>query len=270
MLDALAKIGRTIWRDCPNCGYKEALAVTVKDGRELFKCHAGCSQADLLAALRGHALAMRRERSAPEKDTASVRAFIEKLWRESFPAKGSLAETYLRARGIEILPPSLRFLPRHLHKPTEQHFPVLIAAAMDYHGKVCAAHRTFLSPDGKGKANVSPSKMTVGPVGGLSCHFAEAGEELAISEGIETGLSVQAATGIPTWAALSAGGIRNLILPPLPLASNVIIAADADPVGLRSAHDAALVWREQGRTVRVALPPEGLDFNDVLMKGAAA
>lgn len=206
----------------------------------------------------------------PEKDTASVRAFIEKLWRESLPAKGSLVEVYLRARRIEILPSSLRFLPRHLHKPTGQHFPVMLAAATNYAGKVCAAHRTFLSPDGKGKAPVSPAKMTLGPVGGLSCHLAEAGEELAVTEGIETGLSVQAATAIPTWAALSAGGIRNLILPPLPLASSVTICADNDPVGLRSAQDAAFMWREQGRKVRVALPPEGMDFNDVLLKGAAA
>lgn len=269
MLDALPKTGRTIWRDCPNCGYKNALAVTTKDGKELFKCHAGCSQADLMAALRGHAPAMRRERLVPEKDTASVRAFIEKLWRGSLSAKGTLAETYLRARGIEILPPSLRFLSRHLHKPTGQHFPVMLAATMDCAGKIHALHRTFLSSDGKGKAPVTPAKMTLGPVGGLSCHLAEAGEELAVTEGIETGLSVQAATGIPTWAALSAGGIRNLILPPLPLASSVTICADNDPVGLRSAHDAAFLWREKGRRVRIAIPPQGQDFNDVL-KGAAA
>ncbi len=267
--DFKAAAGRTTWRDCPCCGYKAALAVTVKDGCELFHCHAGCSQVDLLAALRGHAPTMRCERPVPEKDTASVRVFVEKLWRESLPAKGSLVEVYLRARGIEILPLSLRFLPRHLHKPSGSYFPVLLAGATDWTGKIHALHRTFLSPDGKDKAPVTPAKMTLGPVGGLSCHLADAGEELAVSEGLETGLSVMQATGIPTWAALSAGGIRNLIFPPLPLASSVTICADNDPVGLRSAQDAALLWREQGRKVRVALPPEGKDFNDVLREAAA-
>ncbi|MDD3182398.1 MAG: toprim domain-containing protein, partial [Alphaproteobacteria bacterium] len=97
---------------------------------------------------------------------------------------------------------------------------------------------------------------------------ASAAPVMAVSEGLETGLSVQLSTGLPTWAALSAGGILNLILPPLPLASEVVIAADADPVGMKSAQDAALLWREQGRCVRIALPPTGLDFNDVL-RGAA-
>jgi len=35
-------------------------------------------------------------------------------------------------------------------------------------------------------------------------------------------------------------------------------------VGLRSAHDAAIRWQEEGRIARIALPPEGQDFNDVL------
>ncbi|MGE0109594.1 MAG: toprim domain-containing protein [Bdellovibrionales bacterium] len=278
-----AAVGCTIWRDCPCCGYKNALAVTVKDGRELYHCFAGCSQAYLLAALRGNQPAaieafsqtsntLRKfaEGSPLAPIEARGRVFIEKLWRESHPAKGSLVEVYLRARGIEILPPFLRCLTRHLHKPSDSYWPVMLAAAMDWTGKIHALHRTYLSPDGKTKAPVTPAKMTLGPVGGLSCHLAPAGEELAASEGIETALSVMQATGIPTWAALSAGGIRNLILPPLPLASSVIIAADADPVGMKSAQDAALLWREQGRKVRVALPPEGMDFNDVLLKGAAA
>lgn len=221
-----------------------------------------------MAVLRGHGPTIWRERVAPVKSTASLAAYIEKLWRESLPAKGTPVEAYLRERGIETLPPSLRFLPRHFHKPSESHWPVMLAAAMDWTGKIHALHRTYLSPDGKGKANVSPAKMTLGPVRGLSCHLGEAGEELAVSEGIETGLSVQQATGIPTWAALSAGGIRNLILPPLPLASSVIIAADADPVGLHVAQDAAFLWREQSRKVRIALPPEGADFNDVLLREA--
>ncbi|MDX9690648.1 MAG: toprim domain-containing protein [Alphaproteobacteria bacterium] len=266
----VTKQGRTICRDCPCCGYKNALAVTVKDGRELSHCFVGCSQADLMAALRGHGPAIQSERIAPVKSTASLVAYIEKLWSESLPTIGTPVEAYLRWRGIEILPSSLRFLPRHIHKPTGQYFPVMLAAAMDWAGKIYALHRTYLLPDGKGKAPVTPAKMTLGAVGGLSCHLAPAGEELAISEGIETGLSVQQATRIPTWAALSAGGIRNLILPPLPLASSVIIAADADPVGLRAAHDAARLWREQGRMARIAIPPSGKDFNDILIQGAAA
>jgi len=61
-------------------------------------------------------------------------------------------------------------------------------------------------------------------VAGLSCHLAAPSNEIAVAEGIETALSVQLATGIPTWAALSAGGLRRLILLPAPNAGLVTIA----------------------------------------------
>lgn len=76
------------------------------------------------------------------------------------------------------------------------------------------------------------------------------------------------AAGLPTWAAISAGNIGKLILPPLPLAREIIIAADNDPVGMRSAQSAANMFQRQGRTVRIATPPEGQDFNDMLQEVA--
>jgi putative DNA primase/helicase len=79
------------------------------------------------------------------------------------------------------------------------------------------------------------------------------------------------ATGIPTWAGISAGGIKALILPSLPLASEVVIAADNDPPGIQAADEAAERWTVEGRLVRIALPPAGMDFNDLanLIKAAA-
>jgi putative DNA primase/helicase len=84
---------------------------------------------------------------------------------------------------------------------------------------------------------------------------------MAVSEGIETGLSFQQATGIPTWAALSAGGMKRLVLPLE--AREVLIAADADEVGLQAATEAAARWHAEGRRVRIVKPPEGLDFNEL-------
>jgi putative DNA primase/helicase len=78
---------------------------------------------------------------------------------------------------------------------------------------------------------------------------------------------VLTATGYPAWAALSAGGIERLILPPLPLAAVVIIAADHDwnGVGERAARNAAERWIGEGRRVRIAMPREPGDFNNVLL-----
>jgi len=69
------------------------------------------------------------------------------------------------------------------------------------------------------------------------------------------------ATGIPTWAALSAGGIKKLLL--RPNAREVLIAADADPAGISAARIAAQRWHAEGRKVRIVKPPERLDFNDL-------
>ena len=57
------------------------------------------------------------------------------------------------------------------------------------------------------------------------------------------------------------------MLPPPPLASLVIVAADHDRngVGERAARIAAGRWLVEGRRVRIAMPPEpGSDFNDLL------
>jgi putative DNA primase/helicase len=79
------------------------------------------------------------------------------------------------------------------------------------------------------------------------------------------------ACSIPVWAALSAGGIKKLILPPE--ASNVVICADheASGTGQYGAHDAATRWLPEGRRVRLAPPPRrDSDFNDVLTDCADA
>ena len=140
---------------------------------------------------------------------------------------------------------------------------MIAAVAVVPSRKVFAVHRTFLVPDGLGKAPVTPSKAALGPIGGGAVRLAPAGEHLAVGEGLETSLAVLEATGIPTWAAISAGGIKALILPPLPMASEVVICADNDPPGISAANEAAERWITEGRRVRIALPPVGTDFNDL-------
>jgi putative DNA primase/helicase len=73
-------------------------------------------------------------------------------------------------------------------------------------------------------------------------------------------------SGVPGWAGLSAGGIKTLILPPLPAAATVTIVADNDPVGLAAARTAARRWKAEGRDARIAIPPPPfLDWNDAVL-----
>jgi phage/plasmid primase-like uncharacterized protein len=256
----------TVYCDCPCCGYKNALAITERKGRALYHCHAGCTQQSLWRVIRDQE--PRLPVAEPCRQFSDATAFVRYLWDTSLPAAGTTVEAYLRSRQIEgLLPPSLRSLPNHPHSPTGKKWPVMLAAVVDADGKLRALHRTYLRSDGSGKADVEPAKMTLGSIRGFSSHLGDAGEELAVAEGIETGLSFQLSTGIPTWAALNTGGMRTLLLPPRPLASFVTIAADADEPGLKAAEAAAARWRADGRHVRIVTPPKpGLDFNDMLNK----
>jgi putative DNA primase/helicase len=65
---------------------------------------------------------------------------------------------------------------------------------------------------------------------------------------------------------LSAGGLQALRLPPV--VRSVIILADGDDAGEAAAACAAQRWLKEGRRVRIARPPRGKDFNDIL-RGAA-
>ena len=145
------------------------------DGAVLVHCHAGCEQQDVIAALgkRGlwdasskhndHFVCKRRidstAKTGPDSRVRTEAALA--LWQASQDITDSLAETYLRSRGITVLPPpSLRFHPGLKH-PSGSVWPVMIALVV--HGETgspIAIHRTFLGHDGRGKAPVDPQKMT--------------------------------------------------------------------------------------------------------------
>jgi len=209
----------------------------------------------------------RSERTGPDREKL---ASARRLWFAARHATGTVVQGYLRSRGITVqIPPTIRFLAAAWHTRARAHFPVMIGAVQDCTGRLIGVHRTFLAKDGQGKAFVEPVKMMLGQCAGGALRLARAGSVLAVTEGIETGLSVLEATGLPTWAGLSAGGIAALALPALPLAAQVTVFADHDRAGIDAAERAALRWHHQGRSVRLALPPTpGRDFND-LLRGVA-
>ena len=46
---------------------------------------------------------------------------------------------------------------------------------------------------------------------------------------------------------------------------NVIVLADGEDAGEAAARDCAWRWKREGRRVRIARPPRGMDFNDLLL-----
>jgi putative DNA primase/helicase len=165
----------------------------------------------------------REESTSPSKESEQYdREQHEKaawLWSRRVPIIGSIAERYLReARKITCaLPPTLGFLPAH-----KDHAPALIAASalveeiepdvLDVPRDVRSVHLVTLKPDGSDKADIEVKKRTIGRPGKLPIILAPVNDllGLAVTEGIEDGLTVHLATGLGVWAAATAGRMQAL------------------------------------------------------------
>lgn len=207
-------------------------------------------------------------RRDPTHESAGNADIAKRLWSSTQQALDTPVQAYLRSRGLELARSgSLRFHP-HLKHPSGTFWPCMVAAvtnALD--GKLLGVHRTFLQRDGCGKAPVALQKMMLGPCRGGVVRLADASDLVMVGEGIETCLAAMQASGHPAWAALSTSGLRALDLPDA--IRDVVILADGDDAGEAAALSCAHRWCREGRSVRVARPPRGLDFNDVLLGRAA-
>jgi len=267
---------------CPVCQpdrRRDQNALTIsatEDGKLLIHCKkSSCGFSEILAAL-GHSNTdsqaydtHRSLEAGAQRRTETLRkaAYALQIWNAALPISGSLAETYLRTRGITCgLPQTLRFHPSLWHGPSASNHPAMIAHVQG--GDAFAIHRTWLASDGTAKAEIDRPKAMMGPTRGGSVHLTNDGSDsIIVSEGIETGLSIASFDcyfGNYCVAALSTSGLRSLRLPQIP--GKLVIASDGDAPGRSAAIDLAQRAHALGWTVNFLDPPEGQDFNDVLME----
>lgn len=278
--------GRYGTAPCPVCqpeGRKGQAGLTLADGaggRLLAHCKkAACTFADILAAAgvsagEYHApdpAEIARREGAAEAEATRKTMLASALWGEARPIEGSPAERYLSGRGITCpLPDCLRFHPECWHGATAQRLPAMVAR-IDGADRF-AVHRTYLRPDGSGKAEVDPAKAMLGAVAGGAVCLAHGQGPLVVAEGIETALSLSCGLlrGPATiWAALSTSGIRGLRLPRE--VGRLTIAPDGDEAGRAAAQALAERAHALGWCVSLLPAPEGRDWNDILtMKGERA
>jgi len=186
----------------------------------------------------------------------------------SRPIRRTLVETYLCNRGIKSVydAGALRFHPRCFYRPDDnsptETRPAMIAAVTDLSGTITGAHRTWLAPDGFGKAPVDTPRRAMGGLLGHAVRFGAADDVLAVGEGIETMLSLHyVLPEMPMASALSANHLAALLLPPS--LRRLYIARDADAAGDMAL--AALSKRAQAEGIEaLALSPQMTDFNEDL------
>lgn len=206
--------------------------------------------------------------SAPGSPEASRRLFAM-----AQPIHGTLAEIYLSGRAITRLSgtAALRYHPRCYYRPDEHSpteiRPALVAAVTDLSGHQTGAHRTWLAPDGSGKAAVETPRRAMGDLLGHAVRFGATAEVLAAGEGIETVLSPrQVLPHMPMLAALSAAHLAAVLFPPS--LRRLYVVRDRDPAG-DGARDSLLARAASLGIEAILLTPREGDFNDDLRRHGA-
>jgi hypothetical protein len=261
------------------CGQNALTLADGVNGQLLLNCKkSGCAFLDVLAATglrsgdyRAPDPAKLAQREVEKWAAAEKRAAqAQRVWQEAQPIGGTVAETYLRGRGITCeLPETLRFHRGCWHGPTAKRWPAMVGAVQG--ANLPAVHRTYLRPDGSGKADIEPAKAMLGGTQGGAVRLTDGPALLVVAEGIETALSLASGllrTPATVWAALSTSGIRGLHLSPT--TSRLTIAPDGDAPGREAANALAERAHALGWQVSLLPAPDGQDWNDILTKKGEA
>ena len=196
------------------------------------------------------------------RDTAAAAA---KLYALSRPVPGTLAETYLRRRGItaRLNRPALRFHPACYYRAHEdaplEVWPALIGAVTDVSGRLTGLQRTWLARDGGGKAPLADPRRAMGWLLGHAVRFAEPADVMAAGEGIETVLSLLSLfPSLPMAAGLSSAHLAAILFPPS--LRRLYVLRDNDAAGDFAKERLGARCREAGIDCRV-LTPAAKDLN---------
>ena len=255
---------------CPAHADKSAsLSIRVGDRAVLFHCFAGCTTDEIFAALRTAKIAV-----SPDHDPGQRRGgagdynkLAQSIWRYAQPFEASLAEIYLRSRAILPTGIKARFDAKSQFGPGEAKAfaPALIVPIEDDTG-VIAIHRTFLSPDGRGKAKIDEPKRMLGNPGGGAVRWGgiPADGILRLAEGVEEAASVMnmLEPGTFVWPALGIERYQAITIPES--IKQVVIYSQHGAEAERAIERATPHLTANGRGLLVKPPPHAGDWNDLL------
>ncbi len=255
------------WTDAATGEHGDLLDI-IRESCGLVDFHDVIGEARRFLSLpRPHPSAGCHTRKQPPAPTGSPES-ARRLFAMSQPIAGTIAEMYLRTRGITALHEvgALRFHPRCYYRPDvdapTEIWPALIAAVTDLAGKITGAHRTWLDPSGRDKAPVDTPRRAMGHLLGHGVRFGVATDVMAAGEGLETMLSLRSPLpALPMLAALSANHLAAILFPAT--LRRLYVARDRDPAGDLAV--ATLTERAQSAGIEaLTLTPALGDFNEDL------
>ncbi len=215
------------------------------------------------------------DRNRTKAEDKKKSEYALKIYAQCQSAAGSPVEIYLHSRGV-ALPADAPIFYHPACPNKKMRLPAMVCPITNIDTQeVIGLHRTFIRPDGSGKADIpkkDQKKMLGFSKGGVirlspQEHVTNG---LGITEGIEDGLSILGIGWSPVWVALNSKGIEKI--PVIAGVDSLTIFADHDTPkkdGSRPGQDSALKcarrWSQAGREVTIYTPNKrGADWNKTL------
>lgn len=246
-----------------------SLSIRVGERAVLFHCFAGCTADAIMAALRsGKILAPIDHDPGQRQDgKGDFKKVALAVWRHAEPFPGTLADRYLRSRAIVPDGIVARYDPRCQcgAGAAKAYAPALIVPIEDDTG-VIAIHRTWLSPDGRGKADMPEPKRMLGNPGTGAVRWGGIPVDgiLRLAEGVEDAASVMnmLGAGHSVWPVLGIERYQSVTVPES--VQTVVIYSQHGGEAARAIDRAIPHLTANGRQLVVKLPPHAGDWNDLL------
>jgi putative DNA primase/helicase len=194
----------------------------------------------------------------------------QKIWNEAINPRGTTAESYLRARALELperfAGDVLRFHPRtpwrNENTGQTDRIPCLIAAFRSLDDdEITAIHRIRVDQPGRWPKT---ERLMLGVVHRAAVKLGNPETCITIGEGVETCMAAMQLGVGTAWALGSAGNIS--FFPTIDGISELTILGETGEASARAVKICGRRWRRASRRVFVSRSAVGSDHNDILMQ----
>lgn len=195
-----------------------------------------------------------------DKPDPGTTKYAGMIWGEGFDPRGTIVETYLRSRGLEIADGIAIDVLRY-HRPFScagYNAAAMVALFRNIlTNEPCGVSVTFLNKDA-GKID----RRFFGHVGSGAIKFGASAESLNIGEGVESTLSGIAIGYSPAWAVGSASGIARFPVVAGVTTLRVFGEKDDGGANAKAVKKLTACWSHSGADVYIIEPKTGNDLND--------